>query len=60
VAQTVEYVEVPQGWKVVLVPWYVPAEDLEWVLTPAKEVIKEEEECDKLVFGGLPIECDSD
>ena len=54
-AQETECVEVPEGQKIVLVPWFVPTDELVWNWFPAKDP----KDCDRpLSLGGPPEGCD--
>jgi hypothetical protein len=57
-AQTIECAEVPDGYKIAFIPWWVPADELFWKWNPAIEPEQEKEACDgrELSLGGLPCE----
>ena len=61
--QTVECVEVPDGHKVVFVPWFVPIDELVWKWHPAKlpkekQVLVVKPKCERTVTVSPDIPCD--
>ena len=56
-SQETQCVDVPKGQKLVLIPWFVPTDELVWKWKPAKPV-KVDDECDEL--GVSPATCEKD